>query len=110
MRLEVLCLRGSRPTNVATKEEGTENTTPIKRANTLRGQALALAASCSTARSSCNTGSGCQGALVRSPLRPKARPNSSLNLTRYGKRRKPGPQQASYPCSPGLRRSPPRAG
>jgi hypothetical protein len=37
-------------------------------------------------------------------------PNPSLNLTRYGKRRKPGLQYASYPCSPGLRRSPPRAG
>ena len=39
-----------------------------------------------------------------------ALPNPSLNLTRYGKRRKPGLQHASYPCSPGLRRSPPRAG
>jgi hypothetical protein len=39
-----------------------------------------------------------------------ATPNPSLNLTRYGKRRKPGLQHASYPCSPGLRRLPPQAG
>ena len=38
------------------------------------------------------------------------KPNPSLNLTRYGKRRKPGLQYASYPRSPGLRRLPPRAG
>ena len=37
-------------------------------------------------------------------------PNPSLNLTRYGKQRKPGLQHAGYPCSPGLRRSPSRAG
>jgi hypothetical protein len=40
----------------------------------------------------------------------RLRPNPSLNLTRYGKRRKPGLQCAGYSCSPGLRRSPPRAG
>jgi hypothetical protein len=39
-----------------------------------------------------------------------AMPNPSLNLTHYGKQRKPGLQHASYPCSPGLRRSPPRSG
>ena len=33
-----------------------------------------------------------------------------LNLTRYGKRRKPGLQHAGYPCSPGFRRSPPLEG
>jgi hypothetical protein len=35
-------------------------------------------------------------------------PNPSLNLTRYGKRRKPGLQHMVHHCSPGLRRSPPR--
>jgi hypothetical protein len=39
-----------------------------------------------------------------------AMPNPSLNLTRYGRRRKPGLQYASYPCSPGLHRLPPRSG
>jgi hypothetical protein len=38
------------------------------------------------------------------------RPNPSLNLTRYGKRRKPGLQHVVHHRSPGLRRSPPRAG
>ena len=37
-------------------------------------------------------------------------PNPSLNLTRYGKRRKPGLQHMVHHRSPGLRRSPPRAG
>jgi hypothetical protein len=52
------------------------------------------------------------GCTKRNPIFAPAtvRPNPSLNLTRYGKRRKPGPQHASYPCSPGLRRSPPWAG
>jgi hypothetical protein len=40
----------------------------------------------------------------------QVRPNPSLNLTRYGRRRKPGLQYASYSCSPGLRHLPPRAG
>ena len=38
------------------------------------------------------------------------RPNPSLNLTRYGRRRKPGLQYASYSCSPGLRRLPTQSG
>jgi hypothetical protein len=42
--------------------------------------------------------------------RTRLRPNPALNLTRDGKRRKHGLQHASYPCSSGLRRSPPRAG
>jgi len=52
------------------------------------------------------------GCTKRNPVFAPAAvwPNPSLNLTRYGKRRKPGLQRASYPCSPGLRRSPPRAG
>ena len=37
-------------------------------------------------------------------------PNPSLNLTRYGKRRKPGLLHMVHHRSPGLRRLPPRAG
>jgi hypothetical protein len=48
--------------------------------------------------------------MSKATLRAKTvRPNSSLKLTHYGMRRKPGLQHASYPCSPGLRRMPPRA-
>jgi hypothetical protein len=39
-----------------------------------------------------------------------ALPNPSLNLTHYGKRRKPGLQHMVHHCSPGLRRSPPWSG
>lgn len=42
--------------------------------------------------------------------RPDARPNRSLNLTRYGKQRKPGPRPFGHHRGPGLRCSPPRAG
>ncbi len=37
-------------------------------------------------------------------------PNHSVNRTRYGRRRKPGPRQSYHRRSPGLRRPPPRAG
>jgi hypothetical protein len=37
-------------------------------------------------------------------------PNPSLNRTRYGKRRKPGPRHMVHHRVPGLRRLPPRAG
>ena len=36
--------------------------------------------------------------------------NTSLNRTRYGSRRKPGPRQSYHGRSPGLRRLPPRSG
>ena len=39
-----------------------------------------------------------------------ARPNPSLNRTRYGKRRKPGLRHMVHHLSPGLRRLPPQAG
>jgi hypothetical protein len=38
-----------------------------------------------------------------------ARPNPSLKLTRYGRRRKAGPQHMVHHCVPALRRPPPRA-
>ena len=41
---------------------------------------------------------------------PPAWPNTSFNRTRYGKRRKPGLRHLVHHLSPGLRRSPPRAG
>jgi hypothetical protein len=42
-------------------------------------------------------------------MAPKVTPNPSLKLTCYGMRRMPGLQYASYPCCPGLRRTPPQA-
>ncbi len=36
--------------------------------------------------------------------------NHSLNRTRYGKRRKPGPRHMVHHLVPGLRRLPPQAG
>jgi hypothetical protein len=41
---------------------------------------------------------------------PPVRPNHSLNRTRYGKRRKPGPRHMVHHREPGLRRLPPQAG
>jgi hypothetical protein len=41
---------------------------------------------------------------------PRARPNHSLNRTRYGKRRKLGLRHMVHHLSPGLRRLPPQAG
>ena len=41
---------------------------------------------------------------------PRARPNPSLNRTRYGKQRKPGLRHLVHHRSPGLRCSPPRSG
>jgi hypothetical protein len=38
------------------------------------------------------------------------RPNPSLNRTRYGKQRKPGPRHIVHHLVPGLRRLPPQAG
>jgi hypothetical protein len=49
-------------------------------------------------------------AFVAPRLRSTVRPNPSLNLTHYGKRRKPGLQHMVHHCSPGLRRSPPWSG
>ena len=40
---------------------------------------------------------------------PKARPNPSLKLTRYGKRCKPGPRHMVHHREPGLQHLPPRA-
>ena len=37
-------------------------------------------------------------------------PNPSLNLTRYGTQRKPGPRHLVHHREPGLRCAPPRAG
>ncbi len=39
----------------------------------------------------------------------RARPNTSLKLTRYGRRCKPGLSQSYYRLSPGLQHLPPRA-
>jgi hypothetical protein len=39
-----------------------------------------------------------------------ARPNNSLNRTRYGKHRKPGLRHLVHHLSPGLRCLPPQAG
>jgi hypothetical protein len=47
---------------------------------------------------------------VASRLRSPVRPNPSLNRTRYGRRRKPGPRHMVHHLVPGLRRLPPRAG
>jgi hypothetical protein len=49
---------------------------------------------------------GCKGLSASDP----ARPNNSLNRTRYGKRRKPGLRNMVHYLSPGLRRLPPQAG
>jgi hypothetical protein len=49
-------------------------------------------------------------ALVPYRLRSSVRPNTSLNRTRYGKHRKPGPRHMVHHLVPGLRCSPPRAG
>ncbi len=38
------------------------------------------------------------------------RPNPSVNLTRYGTQRKPGPRALRHHREPGLRCAPPRAG
>ena len=40
---------------------------------------------------------------------PQARPNTSLKLTRYGRRCKPGPRHMVHHREPGLQRLPPRA-
>jgi hypothetical protein len=40
----------------------------------------------------------------------EARPNPSVNLTRYGRPCKPGLSQSYYRLSPGLQALPPRAG
>jgi hypothetical protein len=42
-------------------------------------------------------------------VNPRARPNPSLKLTRYGRLCKPGPRQSYYRRVPGLQSLPPRA-
>jgi hypothetical protein len=42
-------------------------------------------------------------------VNPRARPNPSLKLTRYGRPCKPGPRQSYYRRGPGLQALPPRA-
>jgi hypothetical protein len=42
--------------------------------------------------------------------RISATPNNSLNRTRYGKHRKPGPRHMVHHREPGLRCLPPQAG
>ncbi len=48
--------------------------------------------------------------LVAPRLRSTVRPNPSVNLTRYGRRCKPGLSQRYHRLSPGLQRLPTRAG
>ena len=48
-------------------------------------------------------------ALVAPRLRSTVRPNTSLKLTRYGRRCKPGPRHMVHHRVPGLQRPPPRA-
>jgi hypothetical protein len=43
------------------------------------------------------------------PRAATARPNSSLEPTRYGRQRKPGLRHLVHHLSPGLRRLPPRS-
>ena len=56
-----------------------------------------------------NTHAG-TSALVAPRLRSTVRPNPSVNLTRYGRRCKPGLSQRYHRLSPGLQHLPPRAG
>jgi len=56
-----------------------------------------------------------RGAFGRSPpcgatFAAGAMPNPSVNLTRYGTQRKPGPRALRHRRAPGLRCAPPRAG
>jgi hypothetical protein len=48
--------------------------------------------------------------LRATPHRREATPNPSVNLTRYGRRCKPGLSQKYYRLSPGLQHLPTRAG
>jgi hypothetical protein len=56
-----------------------------------------------------NTHAG-TSALVAPTLRSTVRPNPSVNLTRYGRRCKPGLSQRHHRLSPGLQHLPTRAG
>jgi hypothetical protein len=56
-----------------------------------------------------NTNAG-TSALVAPRLRSTVRPNPSVNLTRYGRRCKPGLSQRYHRLSPGLQHLPTRAG
>jgi hypothetical protein len=55
-------------------------------------------------------GSALESLVNQQPrVNPRARPNPSLKLTRYGRRCKPGLSQSYYRLSPGLQHLPPRA-
>ena len=68
--------------------------------------ALPSCAPRSTGTQNTNTGTS---ALVALRLRSTVRPNTSLKLTRYGRRCKPGPRHMVHHRVPGLQHPPPRA-
>jgi hypothetical protein len=104
------CTRGKAQSALPSNQSGAAAAEYGSRNSFLRASARSTPSSWSSSRSKRGAGGALESLVSQQPrVNPRARPNPSLKLTRYGRRCKPGPRYPVHLLEPGLQRLPTRA-